>query len=54
MRNLGIGLSICKTIINAHRGEIYASNRPEGGAQFMFTIPLCRDKQKAEELSNVE
>ncbi|WP_312443119.1 sensor histidine kinase [Lacrimispora sp.] len=43
-RNLGIGLSICKTIIRAHGGEIYANNRPEGGAQFMFTIPLCSEK----------
>lgn len=39
-RNLGIGLSICKTIIRAHGGEIYANNRPEGGAQFVFTLPL--------------
>lgn len=42
-RGLGIGLSICKTIINAHGGEIYADNRPEGGAQFMFTLPRCKD-----------
>lgn len=43
-RNLGIGLSICNTIIKAHGGEIYASNRKEGGAQFMFTIPLCKEE----------
>ena len=42
-RNLGIGLSICSTIIKAHGGEIYANNRPEGGAQFMFTIPLSTE-----------
>jgi two-component system sensor histidine kinase KdpD len=46
LRNLGIGLSICKTIIRAHGGEISASNRPEGGAQFMFTIPLCGEKNE--------
>lgn len=46
MRDLGIGLSICKTIIRAHGGEIYASNRPEGGAQFTFTIPLCGEKSE--------
>ncbi len=44
MRNLGIGLSICKAIIIAHGGEIYANNRPEGGAEFMFTIPVCGDE----------
>lgn len=43
-RNLGIGLSICKTIIKAHGGEIYANNRLEGGARFTFTIPLCKEK----------
>jgi len=43
-RDLGIGLSICRTIIRAHGGEIYANNRPEGGAQFTFTIPLCKEK----------
>lgn len=37
---MGIGLSICKTIINAHGGVIHASNRPEGGAVFTFTLPL--------------
>ncbi len=42
-RGLGIGLSICKTIISAHGGEIYADNRPEGGAQIMFTLPLCKE-----------
>ncbi len=36
----GIGLSICKTIINAHGGEIKAANLPEGGAQFTFTLPV--------------
>ncbi len=49
MRDLGIGLSICKTIIKAHEGEICASNRREGGAQFMFTIPLCKEEQKTQE-----
>lgn len=46
-RNLGIGLSICNTIIRAHGGEMHAGNRPEGGAQFMFTIPLCKDDCEA-------
>ena len=38
----GIGLSICKTIINAHGGEIKAANLPEGGAQFTFTLPVWK------------
>lgn len=39
-RSLGIGLSVCKTIIEAHGGGISASNTPEGGACFSFTLPL--------------
>lgn len=39
-RQMGIGLSVCKTIVKAHGGEISAVNRREGGAQFTFTLPL--------------
>lgn len=37
-RFMGIGLAVCKTIITAHGGELTAANRPEGGAEFAFTI----------------
>ena len=37
-RNIGIGLSVCATIIHAHNGEISAENRKNGGAVFRFTI----------------
>ena len=37
-RNLGIGLSVCATIISAHDGQIYAENRKEGGAVFRFVL----------------
>lgn len=39
-RTMGIGLSVCKTIIAAHGGEMSAQNRPEGGAELCFTLPL--------------
>jgi len=38
--NMGIGLSVCKTIIKAHGGELKAGNRPEGGAQFHFALEM--------------
>lgn len=40
MPGLGLGLSICRAIIEAHAGAISAGNRPGGGARFTFTLPL--------------
>ena len=39
-RNMGIGLSVCSTIIKAHGGHIRARNLPAGGAEFTFTLNL--------------
>lgn len=39
---LGIGLWLCKTIINKHHGEIAASNSLSGGARFTIQIPLSK------------
>jgi len=36
----GLGLAICQEIVAAHKGRIWAENRPEGGAVFSFEIPL--------------
>src|SRR5579875_1944514 len=36
---LGLGLSICKRIIEAHEGEIQAATRPEGGTVFTVRLP---------------
>ncbi len=38
-RGAGIGLTICAAIVQAHKGEIEAGNRPEGGAYVRFTLP---------------
>ena len=43
--NMGIGLSVCSTIIKAHGGDIYAENRPEGGAVFGFTLEMEEENE---------
>lgn len=39
-RNMGIGLSVCLSIIKAHRGTMKAENKEDGGARMIFTLPL--------------
>jgi two-component system sensor kinase FixL len=38
---IGIGLSICYTIIDAHDGQIWASAASGGGTAFHFTVPVA-------------
>ena len=38
--NMGIGLSVCRTIVRAHGGEMMAENRPGGGAVFSFALEM--------------
>jgi signal transduction histidine kinase len=37
---MGLGLSIARSIIEAHGGMLTAENRPEGGASFHFDLPV--------------
>lgn len=39
-RNMGIGLSVCSSIIKAHKGTMKAENKNEGGTKMTFTLPM--------------
>ena len=41
---LGIGLSICRSLADNHGGQIWADNRPEGGAVFFLRLPIVDNK----------
>jgi two-component system sensor kinase FixL len=42
---MGVGLSICRRIIEAHGGKLTAANRTEGGAIFRFTLQTIEEKE---------
>ena len=37
---LGVGLAICRKLIEAHGGQLWASHNPGGGAVFSFSLPI--------------
>src|SRR5213592_1690787 len=50
---MGLGLSICRTIIDAHRGKIWATNNAGRGAIFHFSLPTVRSDALSEAPSKV-
>jgi C4-dicarboxylate-specific signal transduction histidine kinase len=44
---LGMGLSICRTLIAGHGGRLWAERRAEGGAAFYVALPLAKELPSA-------
>ena len=38
---MGIGLNICRSIVESHQGRLWADRPNEGGTRFTFTIPIA-------------
>lgn len=49
---LGLGLALCRSIIEAHGGELTARNNTDGGAEFIVALPMYSGDEHAGELHN--
>lgn len=45
-RNMGIGLSVCLSIVKAHKGDMRAMNMEAGGASVEFWLPIEKEEQE--------
>jgi signal transduction histidine kinase len=41
----GLGLALAKTFVEAHGGRIWIEDPPDGGARFVFTLPLAANSK---------
>lgn len=51
---LGMGLNICRTIIESHHGRLWAVSNPEGGTTFRFTLPCVSSLEAQKHLQSEE
>ncbi len=45
-RGMGLGLSVCRSIVTAHEGRLWAVNNDDRGATFHFTLPVAGEEPR--------
>jgi two-component system sensor histidine kinase KdpD len=53
-RGVGLGVTICRALVESHRGKIIGGNQPGRGAIFTFTLPLGSPPGQAAEVGGVQ
>jgi two-component system sensor histidine kinase KdpD len=48
-RGSGLGLAVCRGLVEAHGGHLWVENRDEGGAVFSFTLPIGKTTEETHE-----
>lgn len=51
---LGMGLNICRTIIESHHGRLWAVDNPDGGTIFRFTLPCAQPQSRISQTTHSE
>ncbi len=49
---LGVGLVICRSIVESHAGRIWFANNPDGGVTFYFALPMQKNEDAARQGAN--